>query len=316
MAEPYVRPDVRLFLDFLNNLPGPRTHEVGPAEAREMMVKSRHVADAPTGELAVIRDLAMPGPRGEIGLRLYDAREAREAGPLFVFFHGGGFVLGDLDTHEPFCAEMARELDMPVLAVNYRLSPEHPWPAGIEDAIAAARWAAESPGALDREVTGLVLAGDSAGGNFTIIVALALRDEPARVPVLAQWPIYPAADPGKGYPSRTDFGEGYLLTELGMDWFEQCYCADPQDWRYAPLVKSQEGMPPTLVVTASLDPIRDQGRAYAAACAQAGVPTVFREAEGNIHGFINLRKAIPSAADDIRGCVAALKLLLQEPRRS
>ena len=312
MAEPYVRPDVRLFLDYLNNLPGPRTHEVGPAEAREMMVKSRHVADAPTGELAVTRDLAMPGPAGEIGLRLFDARESREPGPLFLFFHGGGFVLGDLDTHEPFCAEMARELDMPVLAVDYRLAPEHPWPAGIEDCIAAARWAADSPKALGREVTGLVLAGDSAGGNFTIIASLALRDEPAEVPVLAQWPIYPAADPVRGYPSLTDFGEGYLLTKPAINWFDQCYRADPTDWRYAPLLKSQEGMPPTLVATASLDPIRDQGRAYAAACVQAGVPTAFREARGNIHGFINLRKAIPSTDDDLRGCVAALKLLLRD----
>ena len=315
MAEPFVRPDVRMFLDFLNNLPGPKTYEVGPAEARVMMAKSRHVADVPTGELALIRDLSMPGPGGEIGLRLYDARERREAGPLFLFFHGGGFVLGDLDSHEPFCAEMAREMDMPVLSVDYRLAPEHPWPAGVEDAIAAARWAAGSPEALGREVTGLVVCGDSAGGNFAIVVSLALRDEPATVPVLAQWPIYPAADPNKGYPSRTDFGEGYLLSAKGMDWFDDCYRADVDDWRYAPLMKSQQGMPPTLVVTAGLDPIRDQGRAYAAACIQAGVATIFREAEGNIHGFINLRKAVPSSAEDIRGGVAALKVLLQDGRR-
>ena len=307
-----MRPDVRQFLDWLNALPGPKTYEVGPVEARKMMVASRHVADAPTGELAVIRDLFCPGPAGEIGLRVFDARETREAGPLLLFLHGGGFVFGDLDTHEPFCAEMARELDMPVLAVDYRLAPENPWPAGVEDAVAAARWAAESPEALGRDVTGLVLCGDSAGGNFAIIVSLALRDSPARVPVLAQWPIYPAADPGKGYPSKEDFGEGYMLTRLSMDWFEDCYQADPKDWRYSPLVKSQQGMPPTLVVTASLDPIRDQGRAYAAACVEAGVETVYREAQGTIHGFINLRRAIPSSAEDIRGCVAALKLLLGE----
>src|SRR5690349_9062938 len=120
-----------------------------------MMVKSRHVADAEVGELAVIRDFNCPGPNGEIGLRLYDSREQRGPGPLFLFFHGGGFVLGDLDTHEPFCAELARELDMPVVAVDYRLAPEHPWPAGIEDSIAAARWVATSPEALEREVTGL-----------------------------------------------------------------------------------------------------------------------------------------------------------------
>ena len=312
---PYIRHDVCQFLDWLNALPGPRSHEVGPAEARRMMVASRHVADAPTGDLAVIRDLACPGPRGEIGLRLFDARDARGPGPLFLFFHGGGFVLGDLDTHEPFCAEMARALDLPVLAVDYRLAPEHPWPAGVEDAIAAARWAATSPEALGQEVTGLVLCGDSAGGNFAIVASLALRDEPAAVPVIAQWPIYPAAKPGRGLPSYEDFGEGYLLTRVSMDWFEECYAPDKEDWRYSPMVRSQAGMPPTLVVTASLDPIRDQGRAYAAACAEAGVPTIFREARGNIHGFINLRRAVPSSAEDIAGCVAALKLMLAESGR-
>ncbi len=312
MADPYVRRDVRLFLDSLNALPGPSSHEVGPVEARNMMHASRHVADAPVGELAVIRDLAAPGPAGNIQLRLFDAREERDPGPVMVFLHGGGFVLGDLHTHEPFCAEMARLLDMPVVAVDYRLAPEHPWPAAPEDAIAAARWIAGSPAELGRQATGLVLAGDSAGGNLAIVATLALRDDPAAVPVVAQWPIYPAADPATGYPSLTDFGEGYLLTREGMHWFDECYRPDPKDWRYSPLVKSQAGMPPTLVVTASLDPIRDQGRAYAAACVEAGVPTIFREARGNIHGFINLRKAIPSSKQDIEGCAVALHLLLTE----
>lgn len=312
MSDPYVRPDVRLFLDYYNKLPGPRAHEVGPNQARAMILASRHVADAATGALAVIRDLACPGPGGEIRLRLYDARETRGAGPLLLFFHGGGFVFGDLDTHEPFCAEVARQLDLPLLAVDYRLAPEHPFPAGAEDCIAAARWAAGNPPSLGREVTGIVTAGDSAGGNFAIVVGLALRDEPAAVPVIAQWPIYPAADPAKGYPSYKDFGEGYFLSQDGMTWFDDCYRPDKADWRYSPLLKSQAGMPPTLVQTASLDPIRDQGRAYAAACAEAGVPVVFREAEGNIHGYINLRKAIPSSQEDIQGGVKALKSLIEE----
>ncbi len=312
MTDPFVRPDVRTFLDYLNALPGPKSHEVSPAEARAMMKGMRHVAEAPMGELALVRDLSCPGPAGEIPLRLFDPRETRGAGPLVLFLHGGGFVLGDLDTHESICAELARQLDLPLLAVDYRLAPEHPWPAGIEDAIAAAYWAAGSPEALGREVTGLITCGDSAGGNFAIVVSLALRDTPGKVPVIAQFPIYPAADPDDSYPSYTDFAQGYLLTRPGMDWFEDCYAADKKDWRYAPLVKSQAGMPPTLVITASLDPIRDQGRAYAAACIQAGVPTIFREAEGNIHGFMNLRKAIPSSNADLAGCVAALKLLLDE----
>jgi acetyl esterase len=310
LSEVYVRPDVRTFLDYLNNLPGPRHQDVGAVEARILMQKSRHVADAPVGELAIMRDLAAPGPLGDIPLRLYDARAERGPGPLLVFFHGGGFVMGDLETHEPLCAHLAREFDMPVVAVDYRLAPEHPWPAGIEDAMAATRWLASSPDPLGRSVTGLVLAGDSAGGNFTIVTALALRDRPAAVPVLAQWPIYPAANPTKGYPSFEDFAEGYLLTRDGMRWFDECYAPDPKDWRYAPLLKSQQGMPPTLVTTASLDPIRDQGRAYAAACADAGVPTIFLEAVGNIHGFMNLRKAIPSSEHDIADGIAALKLLL------
>jgi acetyl esterase len=312
VTEIYVRPDVRRFLDYLNALPGPRSWEVGPVEARKMMLAARGVADAPVGELAVIRDLSFAGPAGDVPLRLFDAREEREAGPLLIFFHGGGFVLGDLDSHAPFCAEIARQLDLPVLAVDYRLAPEHPWPAGVEDSIAAAYWAAGSPAELEREVTGLITCGDSAGGNFAIVVTLALRDEPAKVPVIAQWPIYPAADPGEHHPSFKQFAEGYFLTRPGMDWFDQCYRADVKDWRYSPLLKSQAGMPPTLVITASLDPIRDQGRAYAAACIEAGVPMIFREAEGNIHGFISMRRAIPSSDEDIRGCVEALKLMLAE----
>jgi len=312
MSDPYVRPDVRRFLEHYNRLPGPRAHQVGPAEAREMIRAARHVSDAEVGELALIRDLGCPGPGGEIRLRLYDSRERRRPGPLLLFFHGGGFVFGDLDTHEPFCAEIARQLSLPVLAVDYRLAPEHPFPAGAEDCIAAARWAAAGPPELGLEVTGLVACGDSAGGNFAIVVGLALRDEPAAVPVVAQWPIYPAADPARGYPSYEDFGEGYFLSRDGMRWFDGCYRPDRADWRYSPLLRSQSGMPPTLVQTAGLDPIRDQGRAYAAACAEAGVPVVFLEARGNIHGFINLRKAIPSSADDIRAGVEALKLILKE----
>jgi acetyl esterase len=223
-------------------------------------------------------------------------------------------VLGDLDTHEPFCAEVARQMDLPVVAVDYRLAPEHPFPAGIEDSIAAARWLAESPEALERQVTGLVPFGDSAGGNFAIVVSLALRDEPAAVPVLAQWPIYPASEPTRFYPCRKEFGESFLLSNGSMDWFDACYAGDKKDWRFAPLAKDPAGMPPTLLTTAALDPIRDQGRAYAAALVQAGVDTIYLEMRGTVHGFINLRRALPSANDDVARSVAALKLLLGKSR--
>ncbi len=312
MSEPDLRPEVRTFLDYVNKLPGQKAYELPIAEARAMLMKSRQVADAAVGALAVIRDLEAPGPVGPIRLRLYDAREERGPGPLMVFYHGGGFVLGDLDTHEPFCAEIARLMDLPVVAVDYRLAPEHPFPAGVEDAIAATRWLAGGPEALDRSVTGLVPFGDSAGGNFTIVTSLALRDEPAAMPVLAAWPIYPASNPTQPYPSLKTFKDDYLLSSGSLKWFDQCYAPDGGDWRYDPLLLSPAGLPPMLVLTASHDPIRDQGRAFAAACAQAGVDVVHLEARGTIHGFICLRKALPSGNADIARCVAVLKAMLEK----
>ena len=312
MTTAFIRPDVRGFLDYLNALPGPRSHELGPVEARRMMSAMRDVADAPVGDLAVIRDLAMPGAHGDIALRLFDARESRAPGPVVLFYHGGGFVLGDLDSHAPVCAEIARGLDLPVVSVDYRLAPEHPWPAAPDDAEAATRWIASAPAELGFGVTSLVLAGDSAGGTLAIVTAMALRDAPAAVPVVAQWPIYPAADLATAYPSYGEFADGFLLSKDGMEWFTACYQPDMADWRGSPMAGALAGMPPALVITASLDPIRDQGRAYAAALIQAGVPTVFREAVGNIHGFMNLRKAIPSSEGDLRACLTALRAIVAE----
>jgi acetyl esterase len=309
---PFVRPDVRGFLDYLNGLPGPKTHEVGAPAAREMYRAMRGLADLPPGELAVTLDLSIPGPAGDIPARLFDARERREPGPVVLFYHGGGFVIGDLDTHAGFCAEAARVLDLPVVAVDYRLAPEHAWPAAPDDAEAAARWVAESPDALGRKVTGLVLMGDSAGGNLTIVAAMDLRDRPAAVPVLVHAPIYPATDSTKPYESFDRFGAGHLLTRESMTWFADCYAADIQHQRSSPLVADLTGMPAAVVITASLDPIRDQGRAYAAKLAEAGVPVVFREAEGNIHGFITLRQAVPSSAGDVAGYLAAVRQAVTE----
>jgi acetyl esterase len=308
MTQPYVRPDVQAFLQFLNNLPGPKTHQLSAPEARAAYAMMKDVADPPAGELAVKRDLKC----GDVPVRLYDARERRAPGPALVFFHGGGFVIGDLETHDSFCAEAARALDLPVVAVDYRLAPEAPFPAAPDDCEAAARWVAESPAELGLHVTGLVLAGDSAGGNLTIVTAQALRDRPAKVPVLVQWPIYPVVDDAPKYQSYHDFGDGYLLTQDSMIWFSNHYAATEGDVRNTPILHRQEGMPPTLLITASLDPLRDQGRAYAGELIRAGVPTVYREAVGNIHGFITLRKAIPSSTGDTAACFRILKDMINE----
>jgi acetyl esterase len=308
---PFVRPDVRRLLDMMAAMAGPKAHEIGAVAARQLMAAGRELMDLPRGELAVVRDLTVPGPAGAIPVRLYDPRDARAPGPMVIFFHGGGFVLGDLESHDPGCAAIARGLDLPVLAVDYRLAPEHPWPAAADDCEAVARAVAE--GAIEGiKATGLVLTGDSAGGNLTIVTAMALRGDPAALPVLAQWPIYPVSDMVTAYPSFREFGEGYFLTAQGMDWFGECYAGDTSHWRCSPGLSNQQGMPPTLVVTASLDPLRDQGRAYAAACALAGVPTVFREAKGTIHGFLNMRKALPSAEGDLNGCLVALRAMTAE----
>ena len=257
----------------------------------------------------MIRDVVCPGPAGEIPLRLYDARENREPGPAVMFFHGGGFVIGDLETHHNLCTEIAAELDLPLIAVDYRLAPECPFPAAPDDCEAATRWVAESPAALGREVTGLVLTGDSAGGNLAIVTTQALMARPADAPVLVQAPIYPATDE-RGHPSYDDFGEGFLLTRNAMDWFHGCYAGESGNRRAFPILGDHAKVPPTVVATASLDPIRDQGRAYAAELVQAGSDVIFLEMKGNIHGFATLRKAIPSAHDDLHAILAAVKLLL------
>lgn len=312
MTKPFIRPDVAALLEIANKPGAKRAVDVGLSEARGMLHASRHLFDAEVGALAVLRDI----PGGPCPMRLYDSREDRAPGPCLLFFHGGGFVLGDLDTHEPLCAEIARLTDLPVVSVDYPLAPEHPFPAGIEQAIAAARWVADDAETLGRAVTGLVLAGDSAGGNFAIVTALALRDAPAAVPVTALWPMYPAANPTRHYPSLDAFAEGYLLSRDSMDWFDRCYAPDRKDWRYDPLALPLAGLPPTLVVTASLDPIRDQGRAFAAACAQAGVTILYVECEGTIHGFLNLRKALPSAQRDLEHCCRLLNAMVAGQEQS
>ncbi len=307
MSNPYVRPDTSAFLGFVNAQPGPKMHEVSAADARTMMIVMRHVADAETGELARIENIGIPGPAGDIPARLYDSRSERAPGLVMVFYHGGGFVIGDLDTHEPYCAEAARQLDMPVISIDYRMAPEAPFPAAADDCEAATRWiAANIP------CTGLVLSGDSAGGNLTIVTAMALRDAPAAVPVVAQHPIYPTVSSSLDWQSYRDFKEGYLLTEEGMAWFGEQYAWVAGDFRADPLQFDQTGMPPSLVTTASLDPLRDQGRAYVERLKADGVRVEYREAEGNIHGYICLRKGIPSSQTDIDGNLAALKSLLEE----
>ncbi|GAB7535123.1 alpha/beta hydrolase [Burkholderia sp. 3C] len=305
-----IRPDVAAFLGGLH---GAALQPAGLDALRDGYAASKSVTELPVGTLAVLREVAIPGPAGPIRACLFDSRAERAPGPLLMFFHGGGFVMGSVQTHASLCAELARTLDLPVLSVDYRLAPEHPWPAAPDDAEAAARWAAGSPAELGREVRALLFAGDSAGGNLAIVTAMQLRDRPAAVPAILQLLFYPLADPGRVTASLDRFGDGYLLTRGSLAFSANAYRADPADMRAAPMRGDLAGMPPAVVMTAGADPIRDEGRAYAAALVEAGVPVAFREAAGNIHGFATLRQAIGSSAGDVAQALAAARALIECP---
>jgi acetyl esterase len=312
MSDPCVRSDVRAFLDGMAANPRPIFNDELMAQIRQMPADAMAAMDLPVGELGEVRDVTMPGPGGEMALRLFDPRSERGAGPVVVFYHGGGFVVGSIDTHAGIAAEIARRLDLPVVSVEYRLAPEHKWPAAPDDAEAAARWIAANGEAFGREFTSLVLCGDSAGGNLTCVTAAALRDEPAVLPVLMQFPIYPKVDSSRKYGSSTAFADGYGLESANMAYYDEAYRADPQHWRHSAILADLTGLPPTLVVTAALDPLRDEGRAYAAAAIEAGVPVTYREYAGTIHGFCSYRGLIPSAQVDVLSMLSVARAMIAE----
>jgi acetyl esterase len=315
--KPSVRPDVQAFLDLRKTNPRPLLTDEDIGQSRAMAIQSMTMLDLPAGELAVTRDLSMPGPDGNIALRLFDVRGSRKSGPVVVFFHGGGFVVGSIDTHASLCAEITRLLDLPVISVDYRLAPEHPWPAAPDDAEAAARWIAMNGAAFDRVATGLVLCGDSAGGNLAIVTGLALRDRPAAVPVVLQMALYPPTDRLDQIASNSGMDQEHQLLDAAQTrWFCAQYRADPCHWRAAPVHASLTGSPPTLMVTAELDSLRDQGRAYAAMLIAAGVPVTFREAAGMIHGFAGFRRIIPSAQNELAGALTSARGMIAERQRA
>ncbi|RKF19438.1 alpha/beta hydrolase [Altericroceibacterium spongiae] len=307
----YIRPDVAEMLRMLEAADQPPLDEMPLDEARKAMRDMQDLVERPAHDLAVIEDLACSGPTGDIPLRLYDCRDIREPGPMILFIHGGGFVIGDLDSYHNLCTEIALRADLPVLSVDYRLAPEHPFPAAPDDVEAAARWAAGSPVALGRVVTGLIPMGDSAGGNLTLVTTQSLMLQPATVPVLMQVPVYPLADDIADHPSYAEFGDGYLLTRRAMKWFTDCYKAPLDDRRNYPILGPLEGTPPTVLATAGLDPLRDSGRRFAASLVEAGCDVTYLEMRGNIHGFANLRKAIPSAQEDLLVILQAMQTTLE-----
>ncbi len=309
-AAPFIRADMKAFLDALAAANGPAIADMTLEEARAGYGALHTMADRPARDLAVVRNLNCPGPAGEIGLRLYDTRETREAGPVIMFYHGGGYVIGDLDTHQNLCTEIAYLMDLPVVAVDYRLAPEAPFPAAIEDCEAATRWVASGPSELGRPVNGIITIGDSAGGNAAIVMGQQLAANPANVPVVLQVPIFPLASDAMRSASLNEFADGYVLTKAAIEFFDAQYQPNRGDPRAFPVLGDHSAAPPTVLVTASLDPIRDSGRDYGAALSQAGADHMLIEVKGVTHSFTNLRGAVPSAQADLERIIAAMQHML------
>jgi len=311
--EIFVRSDVQAYLDQLKAQPRPAFTKEMIAMIRTLPPEVMADADLPVGELSVDRELEMPGPAGTMALRLFDPRASRAAGPVVIFYHGGGFCVGSIATHAGLSAEIARQLDLPVISVEYRLAPESPWPAAPDDAEAAARWIAENAPPFELEFDGLILCGDSAGGNLAIITALALRDAPAKLPVVQQLLFYPGTDVTRDYPSRAAFSEGYGLDKADMELFNEHYGRDSESWRHSPMRAELSGLAPTVLATASLDPLRDEGRAFAAKLVRSGCDVTFSEMRGTIHGFASYRKEIASSNDDLALILSQSRMMLAGP---
>ncbi|MFI5957985.1 alpha/beta hydrolase [Cryptosporangium sp. NPDC051539] len=281
------------------------------ANFRGLTVDLRDPSTLPA--VAAVEDVTIDGP-GSTPLpgRIYRP-EAGGPVPTIVFFHGGGFVLGDVETHDDHGRWLCREVGAVVVSVGYRLAPESPFPGPVDDALVAVRWAAARISDLGGDPDRLAVAGDSAGGNLAAVVAQDCRD--AGGPALAaQLLLYPATDFAGDYPSMAENADGYFLTESDMIWFTTHYVpsgADPGDPRLSPLRGRLEGLPPAVVATAGFDPLRDAGDAYASALGDAGVRTITHRFDGLIHGFFGLGPVSPASEEAVRTVCASLKQLLR-----
>lgn len=257
-----------------------------------------------------VRDTSIPGPAGAIPVRHYTPVDADKA-PLLVFFHGGGFVVGDLDTHDDLCRLLCRDAGVQVLSIDYRLAPEHPAPAAIDDCYAAYRWALEHATELGADPARVAVGGDSAGGNLAAVVSQLARADGITMPAL-QLLLYPVTNFAGDTRSKTLFSDGFFLTKTDMDWFEANYIAGSELDASSPLIsplltEDLSGLPPAMVVTAGFDPLRDEGNQYADALAAAGVPVDHRQLGPLVHGFANFFPLGGASAVAMTEVVSALR---------
>ena len=306
-------PDAARVLELMRDRP--RVETLPPAEARANMRAARVLTAPDPEDVAEIRALSAPGPDGPIPMRLYrpQGSSAAEQLPALIYFHGGGWVIGDLDTHDTICRSLANGARCAVVSVDYRLAPEHPFPAAVIDSIAATRHVAAQAAELGIDATRLAVGGDSAGGNLAAVVALEARENGPRLRL--QLLIYPAVDFVEPRDSHRRFGEGFGLTATGMQWFGRQYLPNhehAQDWRASPIrAQSLAGLPPAWVLTAGHDPLCDEGEEYAAKLKAAGVPTTLRQFPGQIHGFFGMGRLIAESHTALTEAAQALAAALR-----
>jgi acetyl esterase/lipase len=307
-----LEPELQLMLALIERRARPPYGELSLAQAREELRSGAVIGARPAARLvAAVRDLQVDGAAGPLRARHYAPIPSGRPEPLIVFFHGGGFVLGDLESHDTPCRLLAHHAGAHVLSVDYRLAPEHRFPAAAEDARAALSWAHAHAAGLGADAHRVAVSGDSAGGNLAAVAAWQAARDGGPAPAL-QVLLYPATEFADRSRSHDLFERGFFLTREDMDWFAEQYAgaADPADPRLSVLrADDLEGLPPALVVTAGFDPLRDEGEAYAARLREAGVPVLVRRFPGLIHGFINMTGVSRTARDalvEIGGATRAL----------
>jgi acetyl esterase len=303
-----LNPRVQLLLK-VDKLVG-RWKPMPPTELRALRRHQARVFRGKVIEVAAVSDLEIPTAEGAIRARRYEPAGAPAAGPLVVYYHGGGHVIGDLDTHDQPCRFLAREVPAVVLAIEYRLGPEHPFPAAVDDAMAAFRFAHEHAAELGADPDRLAVAGDSAGGNLAAAVAQLAAAEGGPAPVF-QALVYPVTDYSQKRESYDTFAEGFFLTRDEMDYFRDHYFAgadNRSDPRASPILTDDlSGLPPAHIVTAGFDPLRDEGEDYARRLQEAGVSTTLRREPDLVHGFINAVGVSARAREAVGKIAAAIR---------
>ena len=290
-----INPQAALAIRIAGDLPG----NLSPVELRRVYNEQRVRMLPPAPAISVARDLSIASPEGPIAARFYRAQDGGRPSPLLVFFHGGGWMLGSVDGYDTVCRRLAVKGGCAVLSVDYRLAPETTFPGAVNDAYAAALWAARNARALDIDPEAIAVGGDSAGGNLAAVLAQMSRDS-GEFRIALQVLIYPCTDLSREYPSYVRNATGYMLTRAAMHWFISTYVPNPADrWdqRASPMLRPDlGGLARTLIIAAEFDPLVDDNEAYAARLRQAGVPTRYEFFPGMHHPFFTLGAYIDDAA--------------------